>query len=265
MSGTVQVKATASDNTAVGRVEFYDGTTLIGMTTTSPYAASWNTASVSSGSHTLKARASDTAGNSKDSAAITVSVTGGTDKTPPTVALSAPASGAPVSGAVTVSATAADNVGVARVEFYRDSTTLLGTDTTSPYSTSWDSTMAAAGSHTLKAIAYDAAGNSTTSSSRSVTVKDVTAPTVAISAPTNGANVSVGSTVNIAANVSDATGVTKVLFYVNNALTCTDTASPFSCAWKVPTATGKSYALSAKAYDAAGNNRASATVTVTSR
>ena len=86
------------------------------------------------------------------------------DTTAPTVSLSAPANGATFATAQTVAinATAADAVGVTRVEFY-DGATLLGTDTTSPYSWSWAITSANNGSHSLTAKAYDAAGNVGTS------------------------------------------------------------------------------------------------------
>ena len=94
-------------------------------------------------------------------------VSGGTippaDTTAPTVSLSAPANGATVSGSVALAATAADNVGVARVEFSVDGV-LVGTDTSSPYAATWSATGAALGSHTIVAKAYDAAGNSSTSS-----------------------------------------------------------------------------------------------------
>lgn len=112
--------------------------------------------------------------------------------------------------------------------------------------------------------AYDAAGNTTTSASRSVIVKDVTTPAVSITSPASGAKVSVGSTVTIAATATDATGVTKVELSVNSVLTCTDTTAPYSCAWKVPTGTNKTYSLAAKAFDAANNTR-TATVSVTSK
>ena len=65
-------------------------------------------------------------------------------------------------GTLTFSATASDNVGVTKVEFYVDGV-LKGTDTTSPYSMTLDSTTLANGSHTLTAKAYDAAGNVGTS------------------------------------------------------------------------------------------------------
>jgi hypothetical protein len=260
VTGTVTWSATASDNVGVTKVELRDGATVVTTLTTSPYTFSWNTSSVATGAHTLTARAYDAAGNSTTSAAVAITI----DRTAPTVSLTAPASAATVSGAVTVSATATDNTSVARVEFYRDGSTLLATDTSSPYSISWDTTTLAAGSHSLTAKAYDAAGNVTTSASRSVTVKDVTAPAVAFTSPANGAQVTVGSTITMAATSTDATGVSKVEFSVGATLTCTERQLPYTCNWKVPTGTNKSYTLTAKAYDAANNTR-TATVTVTSK
>ena len=95
------------------------------------------------------------------------------DTTPPTVSITAPASGATVSGtAVTVSATASDNVGVAGVQFKLDGANLGAEDTTAPYSVTWNSTTATNGAHTLTALARDAANNMTTSAGVSVTVNN---------------------------------------------------------------------------------------------
>lgn len=97
------------------------------------------------------------------------------DTTPPTVSITAPTAGATVSGtAVSVTATASDNVGVTSVAFRVDSTTLF-TDTASPYSMSWNTTSASEGSHALTAVASDAAGKTTTSSTVTVTVDNVPA------------------------------------------------------------------------------------------
>ena len=102
---------------------------------------------------------------------------GGTpDTTLPTASLSAPTAGSLVSGTTTVSATASDNVGVSKVEFFVDGA-LKGSDTTAPYSAAWDTTTALNGSHVLVAKAYDAAGNIGTSSSVSVTVSNTTSST----------------------------------------------------------------------------------------
>ena len=83
------------------------------------------------------------------------------DTTAPTVSLTAPANGATVSGTVTLSATASDNVGVVGVQFLVDGGQ-LAEDTSSPYSVSWNTTTVANGTHTLTALALDAAGNITT-------------------------------------------------------------------------------------------------------
>jgi hypothetical protein len=96
---------------------------------------------------------------------------GGGDTTAPTVSVTAPTAGATVSGTTTISATASDNVGVASVAFYVDSG-LLSTDTSSPYSYSWATTSYSNGAHSIYAIAKDAAGNSKTSTTVSVTVSN---------------------------------------------------------------------------------------------
>jgi Big-like domain-containing protein len=81
------------------------------------------------------------------------------DTTLPTVSLTAPADGAIVSGAaVTVSASAADNVAVAGVQFTLDGVNLGAEDTTSPYSVAWNTTTATNAIHSLTAVARDAAG-----------------------------------------------------------------------------------------------------------
>ncbi len=96
------------------------------------------------------------------------------DATPPTVSLTAPAAGATVSGtAVTLSATAADDVAVAKVDFFVDGA-LVGTDTSSPYSISWNSTTVANSSHSFTARATDTAGNATTSAAVTATVSNAT-------------------------------------------------------------------------------------------
>src|SRR4029079_4362275 len=60
------------------------------------------------------------------------------DTTPPTVAMTAPAAGATVSGTITVSANAADNVGVAGVQFLVDGANAGAEDTTAPFSVSYN-------------------------------------------------------------------------------------------------------------------------------
>ena len=97
------------------------------------------------------------------------------DTTPPSVSITSPAGGASVSGTTTISASASDNVGVTRVDFFVDGV-LLSSDTSSPYSASWNTTSATNATHSLTARAFDAANNQTTSGAVSVTVNNTAPP-----------------------------------------------------------------------------------------
>lgn len=90
------------------------------------------------------------------------------DTTPPTV--SAATTGA--SGTITLTAVASDNIGVTKVEFWVDGA-LKGTDTTQPYSVAMDSRSLPNGTHSLLAKAFDAAGNSASSSAVTFDVSNV--------------------------------------------------------------------------------------------
>lgn len=96
------------------------------------------------------------------------------DTVPPTASLTAPASGSTVSGAVAVSASASDNVGVAGVQFKLDGVSLGAEDTAAPYAVSWNTASSTNGSHTLTAVARDTAGNQATAPAVTVTVANAT-------------------------------------------------------------------------------------------
>ncbi|NHJ84958.1 MAG: hypothetical protein FK734_05820 [Asgard group archaeon] len=90
---------------------------------------------------------------------ITVTITTSTaDTTPPSVSITSPSNGATVSGTISITASASDNVGVSYVTFKVDSTT-ISTDSSSPYSASLNTATLSDGTHTIYATAYDAAGN----------------------------------------------------------------------------------------------------------
>ena len=75
VSGTVAVAADAADDVGIRSVQFeLDGHALATPTTTAPYATSWNTDSVTSGTHTLTARATNDSGKVTTSSAVTVTV-----------------------------------------------------------------------------------------------------------------------------------------------------------------------------------------------
>jgi subtilisin family serine protease len=157
VSGTISLQASASDNVGVSSVTFsLDGAVLCTLGA-SPFSWSWNTAAALNGTHTLTATAKDAAGNVK-TASISVNVSNYADKTIPTVAIITPGNGATVLRTVSVGVSTSDNVGVARVQLYVDGV-LTSTSTTAPFTTTWNSRKSASGAHSLKAWAYDAAGN----------------------------------------------------------------------------------------------------------
>jgi hypothetical protein len=264
VSGTIGVAASASDNVGVASVQFQlDGANLGAADTAAPYGVSWNTATAGPGAHTLRAVARDAAGNSTTSAGVTVTVG---DAIAPTVSVTSPASGATVSGAVPLAAAASDNVAVAGVQFRLDGLAFGPEDVTAPYAASWDTTSSADGSHTVSAVARDAAGN-TASSSVTVTVEngpppDTTPPTVSLTSPASGSTVS--GTVTVSASASDNVGVVAVQFRLDGAnLGAEDTTAPYSVTWDTRAAADGSHALTAVARDQANNAGTSAAATVT--
>jgi|GEM_PF-3078699 len=84
-------------------------------------------------------------------------------------------------------------------------------------------------------------------------VADTIAPTVRITSPKNGAVINRYRSVTIAATASDNVGVTKVEFYINNALRCTSYKTPYSCSWYPGGKRYVNYTIKAKAYDKTGN------------
>ena len=161
VSGTINVTANAADNIGVAGVQFlFDGNNLGAEDVAAPYSVSWNTTTATNGSHSLTARARDAAGNTTTSAVVSVNVNNDTQA--PTVTVNAPAS-SPVSGAINITATANDNIGVVGVQFLLDGNNLGTEDVTAPYSVSWNTTTVSNGNHNITARASDAAGNTTTS------------------------------------------------------------------------------------------------------
>lgn len=213
---------------------------------------------MTNGAHTLFAVATDLSGHTTTSASISVTV----DKSLPTVSLTAPSNNAVVTGsAVVISATASDNIGVSRVDFYRDSNVLLGTDNTAPYGISWDTSSTSSGAHTLIAVATDLAGNTKTSTVVNVSV-DNAAPVVSLSAPANGAFVT--GTLAVSAAATDNVAISKVEFYRdNNVLLTTDTSSPYTFNWNSTTVTQGAHTLYAIAQDTAGFRTTSVTIAIT--
>jgi chitodextrinase len=195
-------------------------------------------------------------GSAPDPGAYEYVQTGG-DTTPPTVSISAPTNGATVSGSITVSANASDNVAVAGVQFKLDGANLGSEVTASPYSISWNTTGTVNGSHTLTAVARDTSNNQTTSGSVSVTVNnasDTQAPTI----PANLSATAVSSSqINLTWTAStDNVGVTGYRIYRGGTQINTSATNSYSDTGLSPST---NYSYTVAAYDAAGNVSAQST------
>jgi hypothetical protein len=151
-------------------------------TWTASSGASWITVSAGgTGSGTASYSVQPNTSSSTRSATLTiagksflVTQAASVDSVPPTVALTAPTSGSTVSGTVNLIASASDNVGVTRVDFYCNNSVLLGTATASPWTVACNTTILPNGTHSFYCKAQDGAGNSATSVAISATVNNGT-------------------------------------------------------------------------------------------
>lgn len=163
VSGVINVTVNASDNVGVKKVSLSVDGIIVSTSVSSPFTNSWNTGTVANGTHILKVTASDARGNSSENS-IQVSVNNVTtgDIISPTVSILSPADQASVTGIVTISISASDNVAVTSV-----SISINNSMVSTSYSYLWNTANYAAGYHTISATARDAAGNQ---SSKSITV-----------------------------------------------------------------------------------------------
>ena len=210
---------------------------------------------------TFQLTATNTAGTSTRQVTVTVA----SDTTPPQVTLAANPSTVQAPGSSTLTATANDDVGVTKVEFYRG-ITLIDTDTTpaNGFSTQVAFTTADAGNINFTAKAYDATGNVGTSAATTITVQaDTTAPNVSLSA--NPGTVQAPGSTTLTATATDNIGVVKVEFFRGSNLISTDNTpgDGFSTSVAFTSADAGNISFTARAYDAVGNsNDGSTTVTV---
>jgi hypothetical protein len=172
-SGTLNLVAnfSSSSGKTVSTIEIFEGVPGRNGTVTLLGNSANTTITPANGAHFYYAKVTQNDGNILWSAPVWVTqqAASGDTEAP---AVSASSSGS--SGTITFNATASDNVGVTRVEFYVDGA-LKGSDTASPWSYAFNSTSVANGTHALTAKAFDAAGNSTLSSPVSFSVNNTTA------------------------------------------------------------------------------------------
>jgi len=159
-------------------------------------------------------------------------------------------SGSVVFGSTNVVANVTSGNPVSKVEFYIDNS-LAATDTSSPYSYTWDTTQYSDGWHNVKVIAYDNS-NTQASANTSVIVYNGSI-NITITSPQNGANI-YGTAATIAADVNKGyeKTITKVEFYLNTTKIGEDTVPPYSTTLNTTQYSDGSYTIKVTAYDVRG-------------
>jgi hypothetical protein len=270
LRATVALSATASSDRSLVSVSFQRSPAGAGTWTTicapsaAPYTCSWNSAGVADGLYDLRAVALDSSGYQRTSSVGSRRV----DNTAPATSVTA---ATPLTGTVTVSATATDTGGSGVISVAFESRPSAGgawspvcTTGTSPYSCNWNTTSLADGAYDVRATATDAAGN-TSSATTTNRILDNTDPTVTLTAPGSP----LGGTITLASTTDDGSGsgVASVAYQYRTSpsgtwtAACSSSTAPFSCSWATP-ATG-SYDLRAIATD--GVNRAATSAVVSAR
>ena len=262
VSGTVTLGVNTSADTA--QVVFERSAAGAGSWTTidtdvtpgDGFTADLATGPLTDGLYDLRARATDGSGNSTTSAPRTTRI----DNTQPNGAITTPSNSDLVGGPAVALAASADDTGGSGVGsvtfevkvFGSGVFTPIATDTTAPYTASWDSTTAPDGTAILHAIVTDAAGNTSQTAAVPVTV-DSTGPSVSLADPGTVVSGSLGL------SASTGGGAVRVSFGVSPAGAGTwteitsDTSAPFGTPFDTATLADGLYDLRAVGYDSLGN------------
>jgi hypothetical protein len=203
VGGNVTLAVSAADTgSGVGSVRYElrptggGAFTTIATSTTSPFAATWNTAGLASGDYDLRPVITDGAGNTFTGATVTVTV----DTSTPNVVLADP--GSSLTGTVTLTATATSTGSpIANVAFSvspagANTWQTIGTDTSSPYNVSFNTATLADGLYDFRAVATNAVGNSASSVRANIHVGNAP-PQLESSTPADGSRVGSASAIEL--------------------------------------------------------------------
>jgi hypothetical protein len=157
VSGLQSASALPTDDVAVQKVQFWIDGTYLGYEISAPWQKMVDTTGLSNGPHSLTIRAWDWNGNTSGYVSIGIVVSNGDDASP-TVTIDSPSSSSTVSGVVNINATASDDGGVQKVQFWFGPV-YLGYDASGPYSRTFDTTVLANGAYSIRVRAVDWSGN----------------------------------------------------------------------------------------------------------
>lgn len=221
-------------------------------TTTNSYT---NTGLSASTSYNYYVKAKDAAGN-VSAQSNTATLTTPTPDTPPTAKIDTPTDGLAVFSTTQINATASDDKGITKVEYYVDGISIgTSASSSSPYTISWDTTKYLNGSHSVYVRVTDTAGQSTVSSTVNPIVQnpDTQAPTT----PANLTAIAPAyNQVNLTWTASTDNNGVNVYYVVRDGATIAQ-ISGSATSYSDTTVVGSSqYSYYVIAQDAAGNTSA---------
>jgi hypothetical protein len=242
LRGTVALASVTSDpESGIATVTYQRSPAGAGTWTATP--ASWDTTGVADGLYDLRVVVTNGAGTSTTSAIV---ANRRVDNTAPAATMDNP--GSPLSGTVTLTATASDGgsgLDTATFQYSLQGTgpwTTLGSDPSAPFSVNWDTTSVSDGRYHLRVIVTDVAGNTTTSASVVNRQVQNNPPYVDITSPGSYINAASPSPFTITANAVAAPGIANVEFFRcdNTSVNCStgsfvslgiDLTAPYSASW----------------------------------
>ena len=247
----MSISISASDNIEAARTEIY----LDGALFATADPAVWDTTAATDGSHSISATAYDTSGNAATSSAVTVTVQNGPSTRDFTIEVT------PASQSVKGGATALYTVTARTGSGAPQSVDLSIAGLPQGVTASFASTQILSGASTTVtlAAAADAPAASrdfsvfatgmyaTRSATAGVNVIDAQAPSIALTSPAAGAQLS--GTVQVAATAQDNTAVAAAEILLDGAVV----ASTAMFDWDTTASPDGPHVLEAHAYDAAGN------------
>lgn len=252
-STQIEIKASATDNKAVIKVEFIIGGEIV-CTDTDPinsdlFICTWNSPA-QLGNQVLAVKAYDAYGNITEKS-ITFEIINPPDITPPSILVISPINNAnlTITNQTTFSANITDNVGISKVEYLIDGNQIC-LIVNPPYDCVWN-VAGSIGTHTLQIIATDISNNT---QSKNIMVNlispaDNIKPSISIIKPVNNFRVLKNTVFEFRINASDNVNVVKVEFYFKNNLICTDFGTTYSCDVSSGNQEG-TFKIKAIAYDA---------------
>ena len=254
VSSAVTVSTTVDALNTVHKVEFYVDDQMQYTDYDAPYDWKWNTTQYTDAEHELTAKVYDMLGLK-----ILTSVKVFVDNTPPTVSIKEHSPESKWwSGVARIGVAATDNKELENVRVSVDENEWLAM-TYDPATLLWEydlnTTSLSDGHHALRVLAVDKAGNQATTETALLT--DNSPPNLAILTLEGGT--SVGLTLNVDVQASDASGITKVEFHLQDVLVSVVTETPYRWSWDTTEYPNGEYTITVKAYDTMGNMKTSQT------